>query len=167
MEKMEVLKKALQGEMDGFYHYSNAALNTSDERAKKIFEILAQEEKLHYEFLLKYFNFLTDKEEKVDLLKFKGEKRYNFSGESPIFSEDFKKKIREKHIEISALSIGMVLEQNSIEFYMKLEEKEEDPDTKEFLKELISWEENHLDALAKQKRFFMESYWSNAHFEPF
>lgn len=167
MDLIEIFKKAMQGEMDGYYHYSNAAITTEDEKAKSIFKSLAEEEKKHYKFLSDLFLFQQKKLPSFDFGKINKEGKLKFSGESPIFSIEFKKKIREKHFEMSAISIGMLLEQTSIDFYRKWAEEIKESDVKEFLLELAKWEEGHLEALNKQKKFFLESLWSNAHFEPF
>lgn len=167
MELKEIIQKAMEGEMDGYYHYSNAAIITEDEKAKAIFQGLAKEEKRHYEILKNWLDFYNGIESFFDFKKIKEEERLQFSGESPIFSIEFKKRIREKHLEISALSIGMLLEQTSIDFYRKWAEETENTEAKEFLMELAKWEETHFNALNKQKKFFLESIWSNAHFEPF
>ncbi|MEJ5166046.1 MAG: ferritin family protein [Thermoanaerobaculia bacterium] len=167
MELSEIIKTAMQGEMDGYYHYSNAAISTEDEKAKEIFQGLAEEEKKHYKILSEWLQFTQKEITSFDYNKIKEVEKLKFSGESPIFSEEFKKKIREKHLEMSALSIGMLLEKTSIDFYRNWAEKVEEKEAKEFLEELAKWEEGHLEALNKQKRFFTESLWSNAHFEPF
>lgn len=167
MELVEILKKAMQGEMDGYYHYSNAATLTEDEKAKKIFQNLAAEEKKHFKLLKDWEEFILKKESKFDFKNIKKEEKMVFSSESPIFSAEFKKKIREKHFELSAISIGMLLEQTSIDFYRKWFEETKEEEIKEFLLELVKWEEGHLEALNRQKKFFLESAWSNAHFEPF
>ena len=89
------------------------------------------------------------------------------SGPSPIFSEEFKTRIREKHFEMSALSIGMTLEQNGINYYSEMEKKADIPELKKLLHFLVQWEESHLEALSAQAKFFQESYWQGAHFSPF
>lgn len=167
MDIIEILKKAMQGEMDGYYHYSNAAILTEDEKAKKIFQNLAEEEKEHFKMLKDWEESNFKKDTSFDFKKIKKIEKIQFSGESPIFSLEFKKKIREKHFELSAISIGMLLEQTSIDFYRKWSEETKEEEIKEFLLELVRWEEGHLEALNRQKKFFLESTWSNAHFEPF
>lgn len=167
MELSEIIKTAMQGEMDGYYHYSNAAISTEDSKAKEIFNMLAEEEKKHYKMLNEWLKFNQKEIPSFDFKQIKEEEKIKFSGESPIFSEEFKKRIREKHLEMSALSIGMLLEKTSIEFYRKWSEEVEEKEAKEFLEELAKWEEGHLEALSRQKKFFTESLWSNAHFEPF
>lgn len=167
METIEILRKAMQGEMDGYYHYSNAAILTEDEKAKSIFKNLAEEEKEHFKMLKDWEESNFKKDASFDFKKIKKVKKFQFSGESPIFSTEFKKKIRERHFELSAISIGMLLEQKSIDFYRKWSEETKEEEIKEFLLELVKWEEGHLEALNRQKKFFLESAWSNAHFEPF
>lgn len=167
MEISEIIRKAMEIEMDGYYHYSNASITTEDEKAKEVFQKLAEEEKKHFKILKEWEDFLSDPSSAFDYNKIKKEERLQLSGESPIFSNEFKKRIKEKNIEISALSIGMLLEQNSINFYRGWAEKTEDENAREFLLELVKWEESHLEALQKQMKFFQETFRLNARFEPF
>ena len=89
------------------------------------------------------------------------------SGPSPIFSEDFKGRLKGRHFELSALSIGMTLEQNSITFYRDMEKKAGDPELKKLAAYLVKWEQSHLDALSIQSNIFQEENWQEAHFAPF
>jgi len=84
----------------------------------------------------------------------------------PIFSEDFKEKIKDKHFEMSALSIGMTLEQNGIHFYAILAAKASHPELKKLLEFLAKWEESHPRP-SQQIKYLQEDYWSGARFAPF
>ena len=91
----------------------------------------------------------------------------DLSAPSPIFSADFKEKIKDKHFEMSALSIGMTLEQNGIHFYRDLAAKATHPELKKLLEFLAKWEETHLEVLSKQIKYLQEDYWAEARFSPF
>ncbi|HVP35651.1 MAG TPA: hypothetical protein VMT04_01515, partial [Terriglobales bacterium] len=85
---------------------------------------------------------------------------------SPIFSEDFKKRIKDMHFEMSALSIGALLEKNSIEFYRKAGEQSDDKEVKDLFSYLVGWEQEHLKVLITQQQYLKEAYWQDARFFP-
>jgi rubrerythrin len=164
---IDMLKHAMQAERDGFHHYRAAAEHTDDPKAKEVFEKLAQDELAHHKLLEET---LASVEKGASPPPFSDADRGTWgslSGPSPIFSEDFKARIKNKHAEMSALSIGMVLEQNGIAFYSGMEKKAEDPELKKMMAFLVKWEKSHLEALSAQAKFFHESYMQDAHFAPF
>jgi len=86
----------------------------------------------------------------------------------PIFSETFRAKLlKEQSFEMSALSIGIMLEQNSIDFYRNSAEQIEDLDAKALFNFLAEWEGEHLKALVNQQRVLQEDFWTEARFYPF
>jgi rubrerythrin len=62
----EGLKKAIQGENDGYFFYLSASQQTSDSKGKEIFSILASEEMKHKEYLELYQKLSTP--EDIDFL---------------------------------------------------------------------------------------------------
>jgi rubrerythrin len=67
---------------------------------------------------------------------------------------------------MSALSIGALLEKNSIEYYRKYAEQSENEEVKKLFSYLIEWEQGHLKALITQQKYLKEAYWENARFFP-
>ena len=57
-ERMDIYEAALQMERHGHHFYSQAANQTTDERAKKLYEFLANEESRHYELIQDTRDFL-------------------------------------------------------------------------------------------------------------
>ena len=164
---LDMLKHAMQAERDGFYHYHTASERTVDAKAKEIFQKLALDELTHHKLLEEMLSALEKGERPTDVLDSARAAFVPLTGPSPIFSEEFKTRIREKHFEMSALSIGMILEQNGIAYYSDMEKKADLPELKKLLHFLVQWEESHLEALSAQAKFFQESYWQGAHFSPF
>jgi rubrerythrin len=70
------------------------------------------------------------------------------------------------HFEMSALSIGALLEKNSIEYYRKYAEQSENEEVKKLFSYLIEWEQEHLKALIAQQKYLKEEYWEGARFFP-
>jgi rubrerythrin len=160
------LVEAMQAENDGFHHYQAAADRTSDSKAKQAFTQLAQEEMLHHKVLEEML--LAHRNQTLDSLKPIRLKAKVDSGEqSPIFSPDFKSRIADKHFEMSAISIGILLEQNSIEQYKKYRRQSSTPHLKKLFNALIRWEGEHLEALVKQQQFLQQDYWVANSFAPF
>jgi rubrerythrin len=163
----DMLKHAMQAERDGFFHYQTAGERTGDPKAREIFLKLAQDELTHHKLLEEMLAALEKGERPTDVLDTARAAFVPLTGPSPIFSEDFRTRIKEKHFEMSALSIGMTLEQNGINYYSEMEKKADVPELKKLLKFLVQWEQSHLEALSAQARFFHESYMQGAHFSPF
>ena len=59
-DEVDAVKVALDFEKKGYAFYENAAETATGEKEKKLFEVLAVEEKRHYEVLENTFNFLQD-----------------------------------------------------------------------------------------------------------
>lgn len=160
---IEGLKTALQTELNGINFYRMASETTADPKGKEVFASLASDEAKHFNELKKNYD---------SLLKTGGwsyirmEITTVFDGDSPIFSTEFKSKIQDRHFEMSALSIGALLETNSIEFYRRMETETDDPAARNLFGQLIRWESLHLDAITKQLDLLKEEYWAQANFTP-
>jgi len=164
-DMLKGLRSALETEMNGIEFYRTAAHKTADFKAKSVFMILADDEVKHFIELKKQYDGLL-KTGKWDPEIGLG-KPTQFNGPSPIFSDDFKFRIKDRHFEMSALSIGALLETNSIDFYRHMKETATDPKVQQFFGELQSWEEKHLDAIVKQLDLVKEEFWQNAQWFPY
>jgi rubrerythrin len=162
---LDGLKLAIQAESDGHHFYLMAAQNTNDAKGKEVFESLAKDEIDHFNFLTaQYKAFLeTGKPDpKLTLVK-----RIELNNNSPIFSDDFKKRLDKAHYEMSALSIGAQLELNAINFYKAQAEKTNNAVVKDFYKELADWESTHYQMLIHQQEEIQQDYWFQSKFYPF
>jgi len=164
---IEMLKHAMQAERDGFYHYHAASEQMDDPKAKEVFEKLAQDELTHHKMLEETLAGVEKGQFPAKAMARVQGPSPDLGGPSPIFGEDFKRRIKDKHFALSALSIGMTLEQNSISFYGDMEKKAQDPALKKLMAYLVKWEQSHLEALSAQAQLFRESGWADAQFSPF
>jgi rubrerythrin len=164
-ELLKGLRTALETEMNGIEFYRTAAEKTQDFKAKSVFKLLADDESKHFDELQKHYDGLI-KTGKWDPA-FGFGKPTVLQGSNPIFSDDFKSRLKDRHFEMSALSIGALLETNSIDFYRRMKDQASDPAIKKFFGELQSWEETHLDAIVKQLDLVKEEFWQNAHWQPY
>ncbi len=162
---LDGLKAAIKAEVEGQYFYNMAAVSTEDKKGKQVFRQLAEEEKYHEDILMKQYNSLIDTDSfDTDVQLNEPQK---FEKASPIFSKKIKKRIKDAHYEMTALSIGVQLELSSIDFYRKQAALARMDEVKKFYSDLATWETEHYNALLKQQEELKEEYWANARFAPF
>jgi len=161
----EGLQHAMRAETDGYHFYSMASKNIQDAKGREVFEALAQEELSHLRYLKIQFNSYNDAGG-ADTSARLGARR-DLSGEHPIFSDDFKIRIKNAHFEMSALSIAILLELNSERYYREQAQATGDPDAKDFFNQLADWESGHYHALLQQQESLKEDYWAAGGFAPF
>jgi rubrerythrin len=163
----QILKDAIRFESDGYHFYKMAADQTADPKGKEMLESLASDEIKHMKALKEQYRLYKEQGKfDWDEGKLKMKIAFDPSSTSPIFSEEFKNKISESHFEMTALSVGIMLEQNSIDFYNKSAQKTEDPQARALFSFLASWEGQHLRALISQHNYLKEDYWTDARFFP-
>lgn len=164
-KSIEALKTALQTELNGIYFYRMAAKNTVDPKGKEVFLLLADDEVKHFQELQRQLTSLAESGAWLPELTITKAKEV-LKGESPILSADFKEKIKEQHFEMSALSIGALLESDSIDFYRKMKNETDDPVAQKLFSTLQRWEQVHLEAITKQIQVLKEEYWADQNFTP-
>ncbi|KPL01808.1 MAG: hypothetical protein AMJ73_09795 [candidate division Zixibacteria bacterium SM1_73] len=164
---LEVVKNAIRVENDGFQFYRLAEEKAKDPKGKEFFASLANDETNHMQILKSLYQSIKEKGEyKFDEVK-DMKHILETTSESPIFSKEFKERIEQAQFEMTALSIGILLEKNSIEFYKRSAQQSEHEQVKMLFNYLADWEGEHLRALVKQQKFLQEDYWTEARFYPF
>ncbi len=159
------LMKAYQAEVDGHNFYRMAAQSTSDPRGREVFELLAKEEEDHARFLQAQHAAIVTTGD-VDATAKLGPQA-ELAGKSPIFSDDLKTRVKDAHMEMSALSIGIQLELSAIEFYKAEAAAAIHPKVTEFFERLAQWESGHYHVLLRQHDELKEDYWADGGFSPF
>ena len=149
---LKVLKEAIKVENDGYHFYQTASERTKDPKGKSVFRSLAQDELDHKNVLEGLHQAIKDKTKFI--FRRKGhQKKSSIKSKSPIFSVEFKRKLKEDHFELSVLRIGQLLERNSMEFYSRHAKKSKSKDLKSLFNFLTEWEKDHLKTLVQQERF--------------
>jgi len=157
------LIQAIQAEFEGHIFYKMSAEKTDDEQGAEAFRQLAKDEMEHYTFLkAQYDSFL--RQNRPDMDKKLGKSSQPI--DSPIFSANFKSRLKDAHYEMTALSIGVQLELSAINFYKSEAAKISEPTAKKFFKDLAEWESAHYRRLLKQQQELKEEYWQDANFSP-
>ncbi|TYB32065.1 MAG: hypothetical protein FXF47_00930 [Candidatus Mcinerneyibacterium aminivorans] len=168
MEKekiLKALKKGMKGEMDSINLYQQAAdkAEEGDEVADFFLERV-EEEKTHYNYLLKFYKAIKDdkniKNISKDFPSVEEEK-------SPIISDEFYKRIGQKQYLFSAISTAALLELESIKHYEKWASLSKEKELKTFYKKLADWEREHYEEVLEIEKEAEKEYWIKNRFTPF
>ena len=161
---LDGLKTAMEAEITGHAFYKNAAKTTKDSRGKMTFSQMAEEEMSHFNYLKHQYQSVLEKGD-YDLSK-KMLKHRRKHANSPIFSKEIRKRLKNKHFEVSALSIGMKLEMDAITFYQSCAKKAQGIEVKNFYNELVEWERDHYKAFGRELEMLKEEYFLANNFVP-
>ncbi|MDD3877471.1 MAG: ferritin family protein [Bacteroidales bacterium] len=159
---LEILKMALLMEHRGKAFYKKIAEQTTIEDVKKIFNLMADEEQLHIEFLGKQFSSYK-KTNKFDFFSLKED------GEIAklVLSEDMKKQISASGFEAAAISAAIDMENKAISVYSERAEAAVDVNEKALYSWLANWEKDHLTILADLNKELTEKIWYDNNFWPY
>lgn len=160
--RQQILKEAMAIEMTGREFYRVTAEKTSDDNGRETFQFLAAEEEKHFHFLQTWL--LRDERGETESVVLSAPETHP---PSRVFSPEFVRRIGEKHFEMSALSIGALLEKNSLEFYAKAAQEASNPAEKRVFQELSAWETQHHQMLVRELETLQEAYWTTNRFAPF
>ncbi len=163
-ELLEGLKDAMIAERSGIEFFMVAAAQTTDTQGREVFQQLAHEEGEHLAWLKRQYGHLLNDEpfEKLPTISVT-----DLEGDHPIFSNDLRKRLKDAHFEMTALSVGQQLEQAAIDRYRKLAEEAGYGELRDFYLQLMAWEQSHAGAFARQAEDLREEYWSQNNFAPF
>ena len=165
MKVTEALQHAIKAERQGHDFYMMAAHSTEDSKGRQVFETLAAEELDHMRFLHGQYDAISRTGKPDPEIKLGS--KLDLQGAFPIFSEGIKARIHGAHCEMTALSIGIQLELDAMNFYKTEAIANSDATIKSFFNELAEWERGHYQALLRQETSLKEDYWSDAGFAPF
>ena len=163
-EILEGLKTAIEAELTGHEFYKNAAKNTNDPMGKQKFLEMAEEEMGHFKFLRHQYKSVLENGD-YDLSEKLMTKQRTHT-DSPIFSDEIKRRIKDSHFEVSALSIGMKLELDAMKYYRSCAEAAESEAAKEFYTALADWEKDHFLAFEQELEMLKEEYFQANEFVP-
>ncbi len=142
----DAIKGAILLEITGRKFFNHAADVTHHERGKKMFRFLAEEEVRHLEIFSKLFSQILEGQDWKTHIS-----GHEIQGEAPLV-EKLKERMKreEGKGETEALSIGMQLEMDAINFFQKAAEETVDPVAKKIFLEISEEEKFHYDLLQAQ-----------------
>ena len=142
----DAIKGAIKLEIDGRKFFNHAADVTQHERGQKMFRFLADEETKHMERFGEMFSQILGGS---DWRKVVNPKQYK--GDAPLVTK-LKERMKraEGKGEVEALSIGMQLERDAIDFFQNAAADTDDPVAKKIFLEISEEEKFHYDLLQAQ-----------------
>ena len=142
----DAIKGAILLEINGRKFFNHAADVTQHERGKKMFRFLAEEEGRHLEVFSNLFSQILGGEDWKKYIK-----SHEIQGEAPLV-EKLKERMKreEGKGETEALSIGMQLEMDAINYFQKAASETDDAVTKKIFTEISEEEKFHYDLLQAQ-----------------
>ena len=148
-------------QMDSVLLYQNAANHAVDKEVREFFLERREEERLHYNYLLDYYQQISND------LQPDGINLGTGNLENGIFSKDFIQRIGEDQVLFSAISTALLLEKDAIEHYRKCEAETDIMTLKSLYALLGKWEMKHYDDLLAIQKEAETYYWQINQFEPF
>lgn len=142
----EAIIGAIKLEINGRKFFEHAAEVTEHEKGKKMFKFLADEEVKHLETFSKLFSQILGNEDWRKYVR-----SSDFEGEAPLV-EKLKERLKsgKSKGETEALSIGMQLEMNAIQFFQNAAAEADDPVAAKIFQEIAEEEKFHYDLLQAQ-----------------
>ena len=160
---IDVLKTAILLERRGKAFYTQAARQSESKSAKKIFEMMAEEEDEHLGFLVKQFKNYADTNQFLKIDEHPDED----DAAVEILTEKVKKEISAAGFEAAAISAAIDFENRAIEVYSNRAEAATDPNEKEMYSMLADWERTHHHLLHDLNEDLKEQIWNDNNFWPF
>jgi rubrerythrin len=160
---LEALKVAMATEKKGYEFYKEIADRVEHPEAQKIFLSLAEDEIQHLHWLEAQEESLLKKGE---WLAFEPPPRKAVEG-LPIFTAEVKRRIGKYRSELSALKLGLEMEESSRQLYMKAKAECIDERGRAMFSYLAAWEGEHWQILKRECDFLMGEYKEKMGFEPF
>ena len=160
----DILKEAILLERRGKAFYTTCARQTQSEAAKKIFQMMADEEDEHINFLSKQF---AHYEKTHEFMKNDIHGDVDDSTVMKILSEDIKKEISAASFEAAAISAAMDFETRAVDIYSQRAQEATDKNEKEMYQMLADWEKGHHFWLHKINEDLKEQVWYDNNFWPF
>jgi len=161
----DILKQAIIMEHRGKALYEQVAKQTGNEDVKKIFNVMAEEEQTHIDFLQKQLAHYSKQGsfDKNDLESAPGHEAIA----NTILSEEMVKDISGSGFESAAISAAIDMENKSVEVYTKRAAETSDPNEKELFEWLANWEKGHHKLLIDLNKQLTEQVWYDNNFWPF
>ncbi len=145
--------------------YEQVAQQAGNEDVKQIFQMMAEEEQTHIDFLQKQLKHYgtSGQFDKNDLEQAPGHEAIA----NTILTEEMVKDISGSGFEAAAISAAIDMETKSVEVYSKRAAETSDPNEKELFEWLANWEKGHHKLLVDLNKQLTEKVWYDNNFWPF
>ena len=161
---VDILKTAILLERRGKAFYTNVARQTESEAVREIFQMMADEEDAHIEFLSKQFSHY---EQNKAFMKNEAVPQVDDTDAVEILTDKIKDEISAASFEAAAISAAIDFENRAVEVYSQRAEEAVDANEKELYQMLADWEKEHHHLLYKLNEDLKEKIWNDNSFWPF
>ncbi len=160
---IDAVRTAIITEIKGLELYSTAASRAEDPDARRMFEMLADEERRHKAYLESHYASLVQSGEwaKTQLKPQEQEAVEEF-----IIDEAFRRSLRRGNFEMAVVAIAVDLEAKAVDFYKQVATQSDDPETRKVFHELVAWEEGHHRQFLAIEKELRDAYFSERGFSP-
>lgn len=161
----DILKEAILLETRGRAFYKTVAEKCDSPSAKKIFEMMAEEEQEHIKFLSEQFINYTKTHSFIKPAVHKEDPEETVI--LKVLTEQVKKEISAASFESAAISSAIDFEMNAVKLYKSRAKEASDPNEKELYTILAAWEGEHSKMLVDINNSLKEDIWNDSNFWPF
>ena len=157
-EELSNIKSAILNDHEGQQFYQMAAEKADVQEVKEIFLSLAEEEKKHEQYLRSLYDSVQSNNVNCPDI--------SFQPGVPVIFDPAKLSKESPSLLVSALSVGVMMEEASIEFYKEAAQKTNNDHARRLYLELAQWEGQHYQALEEAYDFAWDEWWSKQGFSP-
>ncbi|MBN1327053.1 MAG: hypothetical protein JW996_03800 [Candidatus Cloacimonetes bacterium] len=165
MDKLlQAVKEGIKAELDSINLYQHGLNNTEDDEVIKFLANRVEEEKIHYNFLVDYYQKICSGEDPAVEIP---EIPDNYAELNTFVSKSFFTAFSQNQILFSTLSLAALLEKKSMDHYRKCAEEAEVFEIKAFFNLMVEWEAKHYEEIIMIQKEAEREYWNLNQFEPF
>jgi len=162
-KQVEVLKTAILLERRGKAFYERVARDSASPAVADLFQLMAEEETKHIEYLSEQFVSFSANGTFLDAEP----QGASESAVRQILNTDICDQISAASFEAAAISAAIEMENRAVTVYSERAESSDEPNEKKLYEWLAQWERGHLKFLAELNDELLEDVWYESSFWPF
>jgi rubrerythrin len=160
---IDAVRTAIITEVKGLELYQTAAAKVEDPDARRMFELLADEERRHKAYLENHYASLISTGTWASSEPRMHDREHM---EEFILDESFRRSLRRGTFEMAVVAIALDLEAKAVHFYREVAETAEDDETRNVFRHLAQWEEGHHQQFMALEKELRDAYFSDRGFSP-
>lgn len=165
---LQILKYAMEMERQGKMFYNKYKDEVQNEKAKRVFENLAEVEEEHYNILKKHYDGLAENKNwsSTNLELSSGDKIFE-----KVLNEERDKmtdeNLKSNFSDMAIMRMAYLIENDFANYYRDAVDKADNEQAKNLLKTLADWEDKHREYFYREFKGYMEQSWFDQNFYPF
>ncbi len=158
--ELELIKKAIMNEIEGYEFYKLTASQATSEETRNALMSIANEELTHIDWLKSLLSSQMEEGNAFDLAMVADPPSPKLYTWDHLMCKNI-------GLAVSVFGIAMEMENNAVKFYQEGRDGSDDPKLKKLFDTLIGWEKNHYDLFAREYAIVQQEWWSDQGFAPF